>query len=248
MSRRLVNLALLVGLVLVVWEAAHLIAGASAIASPTDTIEHLVSLAGTSRFWDIARATVVAFAMAACITVAGGVALGIVFGISRFARETVEPIITMIYSLPKITLYPVILLIFGFGLSSKVALGVLHGIVPIVLFTMGAIAQINPVYVRSGRAMSLGLMKRIAHIYVPAALPGIASGLRVGLSLTLFGTLIGEMFASQSGLGALLMASIETAQVKTILALAVLLSVFAITMNALLLRLDKHLRAGGQGK
>lgn len=244
MSRRIVNLVLLVLLIAATWQAAHLVAGATAIASPADTLRHLASLAGDVRFWENAEATLIAFVLAAVSTVAGGIALGILFGMSRFARETVEPLITMIYSLPKITLYPIILLIFGFGLSSKVALGVLHGIVPIILFTMGAIAQINPVYVRAGRALSLGLRQRIVHIYVPAALPGIASGLRVGLSLTLFGTLIGEMFASQSGLGAMLMASIETAQVRTILALAVVLSTFAIAMNALLLRLDKQLRAG----
>lgn len=244
MSRRIVNLALLVLLVAGLWQVAHLIAGETAIASPASTLQYLVSLAGSARFWENLKATMTAFALAGAITVAGGVTLGVAFGISRFARETIEPIVTMIYSLPKITLYPVILLIFGFGLSSKVALGVLHGIVPIILFTMGAIAQINPVYIRSGRAMSLSLWKRIVHIYVPAALPGIASGLRVGLSLTLFGTLIGEMFASQNGLGALLMASIETAQVKTILALALVLSVFAIGMNGLLLRLDRQLRAG----
>jgi NitT/TauT family transport system permease protein len=244
MSRRIVNLALLVLLVGGLWLVAHLSAGDPAIAAPASTLQYLVLLAGSARFWENLKATMMAFALAGAITVAGGVALGVVFGMSRFARETIEPIVTMIYSLPKITLYPVILLIFGFGLSSKVALGVLHGIVPIILFTMGAIAQINPVYIRSGRAMSLSLWKRIVHIYVPAALPGIASGLRVGLSLTLFGTLIGEMFASQNGLGALLMASIETAQVKTILALALVLSVFAIGMNGLLLRLDRQLRAG----
>lgn len=246
MSRKLTNFALLVLLILTLWQAAHWLAGATAIASPWATVQHLVFLGGNGHFWTNVQATAVAFSLASVITVLGGIALGLVFGISRFARETVEPIITMIYSLPKITLYPVILLIFGFGLSSKVALGVLHGIVPIVLFTMAAIGQINPVYVRSARAMSLGPWKSILHIYIPAALPGIASGLRIGLSLTLFGTLIGEMFASQSGLGSQLMASIETAQVKTILALALVLSVFAIAMNALLLRLDRRLRYGRQ--
>lgn len=242
MSRRTINLLLLMLLILGAWQVCHMLAGATAVASPWATFAHLGSLAEFGRFWENLEATLLAFAIAGAITVLMGVSVGVMLGMSRFAAEVVEPIMTLIYSLPKITLYPVILLLFGFGLPAKVALGVLHGVVPVALFTMGAVLQVNPVYLRAARALSLSPAATIRHVYIPAALPGIASGLRVGISLTLFGTLIGEMFASNSGLGAQLMASIETAQVETIMALALVLSVFAIAMNAALLRLDRHLR------
>ena len=62
---------------------------------------------------------------------------------------------TALYSIPKITLYPVILLLFGLGISAKIAFGVIHGIIPVILFTMNAVRNIRAVYLRSARAMRL---------------------------------------------------------------------------------------------
>ena len=81
-------------------------------------------------------------------------------------------------------------------------------------------------------------------ILIPATLPEIFSGLRIGFSLTLLGTMLGELFASQRGLGFLLMTAIDLNDVKTILAIAILISAFAIVCNAALLAIDKHLHRG----
>jgi NitT/TauT family transport system permease protein len=82
------------------------------------------------------------------------------------------------------------------------------------------------------------------YILVPATLPEIFSGLRIGFSLTLLGTMMGELFASQRGLGFLLMTAIDLNDVKTILAIAVLISAFALVTNAALLAIDSTLHRG----
>src|SRR3982074_3222706 len=105
-----------------------------------------------------------------------------------------EPILVALYSIPKVTLYPVILLVFGIGMPAKVAFGASHGIVPISLFAMNAIRNINPVHLRTARVLRLSPIETAGKILLRAALPEIVTGIRVGFSLTLIGTLLGEMF------------------------------------------------------
>ena len=140
--------------------------------------------------------------------------------------------------MPKITLYPVILLLFGLGMPAKVAFGALHGIIPVVLFTMNAVRNVNRSYLRAGRALRLTPAQTAWFVLVPATLPEIFSGLRIGFSLTLLGTMLGELFASQRGLGFLLMTAIDLHDVKTILAIAMLISIFAVAAE--------HRDAGGR--
>jgi NitT/TauT family transport system permease protein len=80
-------------------------------------------------------------------------------------------------------------------------------------------------------------------ILIPATLPEIVTGIRVGFSLALIGTLLGEMFGSQHGLGHLLMQAMSLHNIERILALTLLLVVFAAGINALLLALDRRLHA-----
>ena len=137
-----------------------------------------------------------------------------------------------------------ILLLFGLGMPAKVAFGALHGILPIALFTMSAVRNVNRTYLRAGRAMRLTPAQTGWYILLPATLPEIFSGLRIGFSLTLLGTMLGELFASQRGLGFLLMTAIDLQDVKTILSIAVLISVFAVLANAALLAIDRRLHRG----
>jgi NitT/TauT family transport system permease protein len=226
------------------WQVLHHIAGDVAVTAPAPTLAHLWEMIGQARFLPHLRETGLAFLQALAIACGGGVLIGVVLGGHRLTGEVAEPILVGLYSLPKITLYPVILLMFGLGMPAKVAFGALHGIIPVVLFTMNAVRNVNRTYLRAGRAMRLTPAQTARHILIPATLPEIFSGLRIGFSLTLLGTMLGELFASQRGLGFLLMTAIDLNDVKTILAIAVFISVFAILCNAALLAVDKRLHRG----
>ena len=111
----------------------------------------------------------------------------------------------------------------------------MHGILPLMLFTMAAVQNVSQVLVRSAKVMHLSRWAIITGVVIPAALPGIITGLRIGVSVTLLGVLLGEMFASKKGLGFRLMNGIQNNDTATIMAIAVLVSVFALTVNYLLL-------------
>src|SRR5438445_598837 len=112
----------------------------------------------------------------------------------------------------------------------------LIGIIPVIVFTMNAVRNIRNFYLRSARAMRRTILQTAFTIVIPAAMPEIVSGFRVGFALTLLGTLIGEMFASQRGIGYMLVRAMETNDTGTVMALALLLVVLATAASALFLR------------
>jgi len=235
---------LVVIVIFAMWQVMHKLAGDSAITAPLPTLSHMWEMIGQTRFLPHLRETGLAFLQALMISWFGGILIGILLGGHRLTGEVAEPILVGLYSVPKITLYPVILLLFGLGMPAKVAFGALHGIIPVVLFTMSAVRTINRSYLRTGRVMRLTPTQMAWHVMIPATLPEIFSGLRIGFSLTLLGTMLGELFASQRGLGFLLMTAIDLNDVKTILSIAVLISVFSVIANSVLLAIDRRLHRG----
>ena len=85
-------------------------------------------------------------------------------------------------------------------------------------------------------------MQMIRRILLPAALPEIFTGLRIGFSLTLIGTVLGEMFASQHGLGSLLMSGIGLHNLDLIMPVTLLMILFAASVSSVLLAVDRRLR------
>ncbi len=223
--------------VLAAWQAGHWAAGDVVLASPAATFARFTVLAGRPSFWAEAGSTAAAFLASAVLSIAGGVLLGCALGLSRLAGRVMEPVLTSLYALPKVTLYPVVLLLFGLGASAKIAFGVMHGLIPIGLVTMNAVLQVRPVHLRAARAMRLDAGQLVRRVVLPSILPDVLGGIRIGVPLALLGVLIGEMFASRRGLGHLAMRAMETNDTATLLAVAVLLSAAALAMNAGLGRL-----------
>jgi NitT/TauT family transport system permease protein len=236
------NTAALVVLILAAWQLLYWAIGEIALRSPAQTLLFTARFLTTSAFWPHLAETATAFATALLLAALIGLAIGLGLGLNRFAGEVFEPVLVAAYSIPKITLYPILLLMFGLGISAKIAFGTIHGVVPIAIFTINAVRNVRPVHLKSARVMRLGRVETIGRIILPAALPEIFTGLRIGFALTLIGTLLGEMFASQRGLGFLLMNAIGLHNVDLIMALTLLLTLFAGAASSLLLYLNRRLQ------
>jgi NitT/TauT family transport system permease protein len=230
--RRHVDTVLVLLSVLTLWQTGHWAAGGTTLAGPMETGARLWLLEQRPAFRADVIDTGAAFLLSALISVVAGVLLGCTLGLGRLLGRVVEPVLASFYALPKVTLYPVVLLLFGLGFSAKVAFGVMHGLVPIVLLTMNAVLQVRPVHLRAARAMRLSRSQTIMTVVLPSILPEVLGGVRIGVPLTLLGVLIGEMFASRRGLGAVAMRAMEANDGPTLLAVAVLLSAAALGVNA----------------
>ena len=230
-------------IILTLWQVLNLFGGDNLMTSPLATVRHTYEMVSQARFWPHLQETLTAYFAALAIAVFGGVGFGVLLGAHKMTGEVVEPIFVALYSIPKVTLYPILLLSFGLGIQAKIAFGALHGIIPIVIFSMNAVRQVNRTYLRTARAMSLTPAQTARHIILPATVPEIFSGLRIGVSLTLLGTMLGELFASQRGLGFLLMTAIDIHDVKTIMAIALMITLFAVAVNSMMLAIDRRLHA-----
>ena len=233
---------ILIACVLAAWQALYWYAGPSALTPPLDTIAFTADLVTSARFYPHLIETAQAFAVALGIAISCGILIGFSLGLYRFASEVAEPVLVALYSIPKITLYPIVLLAFGIGMPAKIAFGAIHGIVPVAIFALGAVRNLNPVYLKAARVMRLAPWRIAARMLLPAAIPEIFTGIRIGFSLTLIGTLLGEMFASQRGLGHLLIQAIGLHNTRMIMAVTLLLVVIAVTASTLLLAVDRRLR------
>ena len=238
--KRAFDTVLLIAAGLVAWELMHL-AAPFALTSPAGTAVKAWSMLTSASFWPHAAETGKAFLYALLLAILGGLAIGLGLGLNRTSAEVAEPILISVYSLPKVTLYPLILLIFGLGVPAKIAFGTLHGIIPVAIFAMNAVRNLSHVHFKTARVLRLSRGQTLFTVVIPGALPEIVSGLRIGFSLTLLGVLIGEMFASQRGIGFLIMNAIGLHDVATIMATILLLGIVAVSASAFLLWLDHRL-------
>jgi NitT/TauT family transport system permease protein len=240
-TKRATDTLIMLIVLLLAWQALHQVVGATALPGPVPTLAYLAKLVPSERFAENAWATLVCFFYALMLSYGIGLAIGVWMGIHRMSGAVGEPILISLYTLPKVTLYPVVLLIFGLSLSGRVTFGAMHGVLPVALLTMTAIRNIPPVYLKSARTLQLSRWQTILTLLFPATLPEVIAGLRIGFSLTLLGVLLAEMFAAKHGLGFLIINAMQLMQAEEMVTIAVLLFAFAALANAMLLWIEHQL-------
>jgi len=135
------------------------------------------------------------------IGAAAGLTSGLILGTVRPLRVALEPVISALYVLPKVAILPLVMLIFGLGESSKIAVVALATFFVIVINTTAAVVGVEPIYLDAGRAFGAGRRQMFGHIIVPAALPAIFTGLRLALGTALIVIIAAEFVATQEGIG-----------------------------------------------
>jgi NitT/TauT family transport system permease protein len=222
------------------WQLASWQVGTDVLPGPWHTLRQLASLIGQPRFQSDIAATAYAYGIALIIAMAGGLTLGLICGGWKVVGDEIEPLILTLIATPKVMLYPIILLFFGLGDAAKIFFGLLHGLPPVVIVMANALRTLRPIYRKVAQTMRLSHRSYALHVLLPAVVPEAAASFRICFALTLLGVLVGEMFASTRGLGHLLFASIGTNDQLTIMAVTLLLFVFAGLGSSLLLALSQR--------
>ena len=226
--------AVAIFLVLGLWHFLSLSYGTDAVAAPIATWQRLVTLISTGFIGPHLNFTLSSWIVSVVLAGVVGLLLGLLLGLHRASGLIFEPLIIALSSLPKVTLYPMVLLMCGLGQSSKIAFGFIHGVLPIMLFTLGAAREIPLHYVKTARTLGLDRVTTLRRVMLPAMASGIVSGMRLGASLALLGVIIGEMFGAQHGLGFLLMNAIDVNDTAQMAAVALMLIFLALALNTML--------------
>jgi ABC-type nitrate/sulfonate/bicarbonate transport system permease component len=136
--------------------------------------------------------------------------LGIVMGISRPIRALVDPLIAATYPIPKSSILPLILLIFGLGEPSKIVMVAIGVFYPIAINATAGVLQISPIYLDVGKSFKASRWDTFRTIALPGALPFIMTGIKLGAGLALILIAIAEMVGAKSGIGYMIWSAWET--------------------------------------
>jgi ABC-type nitrate/sulfonate/bicarbonate transport system permease component len=163
-----------------------------------------------------------------------GIVVGLVLGGSRFLARAFEPYLYYLGPTPKIIFFPVMIMWFGVGQASKVALGALSCFFPVVLSVAAGMRQIDPVLIRVGRSFHAGPLQMAFKIHLPAMRAPILNGVRLGFGVAVIATLLAETKLSSAGVGHLIMQAYAVFDMPRMYAMLIVLFALAIAANELL--------------
>ena len=175
------------------------------------------------------------------IAILGGIAIGVFLGGSRTVGEIFEPIILAAYSVPKIILLPILLMIFGVGLTTKIANATIHGIFPVILNTVVGVSEVNRILIKAARSMRASRWQIFRKVYFPSMVLPVFAGIRIGLGFAFLGSLLAEIFEAKMGLGFLVVHYYNTAQISKMLAVILFVFLLVIAINAGMKAVEAHL-------
>jgi ABC-type nitrate/sulfonate/bicarbonate transport system permease component len=161
-----------------------------------------------------------------------GLAAGTVIGGSRFLTRAYEPYLYYLGPTPKIIFFPVMIMWFGVGTGSKIAMGALSCFFPVALSVAAGMRQIDQVLIRVGRSFRASPMQMVTKIYIPAMVAPIVNGLRLGLGVAIIGTLLAETKLSNKGLGYLIIQSYQRFDMPEMYAILIVVFALAALINA----------------
>jgi NitT/TauT family transport system permease protein len=188
--------------IIVAWElGAHFLFDPRFIGQPSEILRYLFNEAARGEIWTDAAITFWEVMLGYVIGAVTGGAIGFALGFRPRLARIVEPYVLVFSAIPKIAIAPIIIIAFGIGIQSKVAI-----VVSMVFFLMfyavfSGVKQIEPDFVHQARIMGANRGEVIAYIVIPSIAPNIFDGLKTSIIFAVIGALIGEFIAAKAGLG-----------------------------------------------
>jgi ABC-type nitrate/sulfonate/bicarbonate transport system permease component len=190
-----------IALVLAAWEAVARLGWVdSAFVPAPSAVARALTAIGDRALAGLAD-TLAKAAIAYAIAVVLGVALGMLIGSVRPLREVLNPFVIAAYGIPKILILPWIILLTGFGTTPAILYGALHATFPIMLLVIGGVRDVDRTLITVARAYGATTWQLYWKVILPAVVPSVLAGMRLGIVFCLLGVLVVEMFAGVRGMG-----------------------------------------------
>ena len=196
--------AVSVVLVLSLWEIFGRRVNPLFLSYPSAIGRAFFQLLGSGEFERQALGSLQVFAVGLSGALVVGITVGLLMGRYRLAEYLLDPYVYALDATPRVALIPLLLLWFGLGTSSKIAIVFLSGLFPVLMNTFSGVRSVSADLVDIGRAYGAGEGKIFTKIILPAALPFVMAGIRLAVGRALIGIITAEMFTAVTGMGALL--------------------------------------------
>lgn len=233
------RLALLV-VVVIVWQViSGRLVDPLFISKPTAIVGRLVDWARDGELWSNSWITIKEIVIGYVIGAVAGVVFGFVLASQRLLYRVLDPFIMSLYAIPKVALAPLFIVWLGIGIEMKVVLAAVTVFFLVFLNTAAGVREVDRGLIDAARLMNAKRRDMILKVILPASMSGVLTGLRVSIPYALIGAVIGELVASNRGLGYLINNGAATFDTAGVFAALIVLTIIAAVLSALVNTLDR---------
>jgi ABC-type nitrate/sulfonate/bicarbonate transport system permease component len=211
------------------------------LSSPSLVAEQLAEVFADGSIWPHMGASGEIAFWGFALSVLIGVPLGTLMGRTRLARDTLEPFIMAKYSSPTVAFLPLLIIWFGIGAPSKIALVFLGAVFVIIINTEAGVSTVDRRLIETARSFTATELQILVKIVGPAALPFIIAGMRLAIGRVLIMVVVAELFASNAGLGYLIFQAGAAYDTAMIFVGVTILATTGIVLNSLLRGVERRI-------
>ena len=184
--------------------------------------------------------SLIPFSIGMVVSIVFGVLIGLAMGVSRVVEYIIDPYVNALNAVPRIALVPLVILWFGLGVVAKVVIVISVAIFPIIINTFAGVRDVRGALLDIGRAYSATPSQTLWKIIIPASLPFIMTGVRLGLGLGIIGMIVAEFFTAVSGLGGIIVEYGNTFQTAKMFVAIVVVGLLGILVSEIAMALERH--------
>ena len=210
------------------------------LSSPSRVVAAGVELVRTGDIWSDLVVSANEFIWGYMAAVAVAVPLGLFIGWNRRAQYMLQPFIDIMNAVPRITFLPILVIWFGIGVWSKLAVVFLGAVIPITIAAYSGVKTNEARFLRVARSFGASGFKIFTSIILPGSVPFIFTGLKYGAGRALLGVVVGELYASTAGIGHMIADAGNTLQTDVVFVGVVIFTVTGLVINSLLDRIEKR--------
>lgn len=219
-----------------IWEFGVRASGIKAYLLPTVSDIARAAWEARGNLWTQSVITTSEVALGFVAAVVGGALIGVAVYAAPAAQRTLYPLVTGLQAMPKVALAPVIVVWFGYGLTSKIVMTFLFAFFPIVIATLGGLSSTPRHLEEHFRALRASGWTTFLRLRLPSALPNFIDGCKVAMPVAMIGAVVGEFVGSSEGLGNLIMLATSAGRTDLVFA-----GIIAVTVLAMVLFWFVHL-------
>ena len=210
------------------------------LSTPTAIVATAVEMAGTGELSEHLAASGTEFFAGYLLAVLTAVPLGLLAGWYARLNYALDPFLSALYATPRVALLPLIILWAGVGLWSKILVVFLGAFFPICMSTLAGVRTVDPSHLRVARSFLAGDAHVFRTVILPASVPFLVAGLRLGVGRALVGVVVGELYAASAGVGFMIALAASTFRTDRLFVGIAIIGAFGVLCNEVLSRLERR--------
>lgn len=209
-----------------IWEAVIAFTGVSpfVLPEPSGAMDSLARFVQEPETWGHARVTATEAVIGFLIAVVAGVLVGAILGRIYWLERALRPAIVAFQVLPKVALIPLMIIWFGFGMTSKIIIAAILAFFPIMLNVLLGVRSVDPGHRDVMRSLNAGRWETFRRLELPSTMPYVLAGMEVGIVLAVIGAIVGEYLGGSEGLGYLVVVTLNQLNAPDLFAVIILLA------------------------